>query len=89
MSQLGLKGKSVTPTPSIVVNFLFAAPSTRDAACGSDTGPQVYTAGAHTVSETAGTGTDLGNYTAVISGDCSAAGAVTLAAGQNAICTIT
>jgi uncharacterized repeat protein (TIGR01451 family) len=62
---------------------------TPDAACGAGTGAQFYSIGAHTVAETAGTGTSLASYTSVISGDCSAAGAVTLAAGDNKSCTIT
>jgi hypothetical protein len=60
-----------------------------DAACGGTTGAQVVGAGAHTVSETAGTATSLANYTSVISGDCAADGTVTLAAGDNKTCTIT
>jgi hypothetical protein len=62
---------------------------TADAACGTGTGAFQTTIGSHTVSETAGTGTSLANYTSVISGDCTAAGAVTLAAGDNKTCTIT
>src|SRR5205823_424515 len=60
-----------------------------NAACGGTTGAVTVTATTHTVGETAGTGTDLANYTSVISGDCTAAGSVTLAAGDNKICTIT
>jgi hypothetical protein len=60
-----------------------------DAACGGTTGAQVVTIGSHTVSETAGTGTDLNNYTSVIGGDCAADGTVSVAAGQNKTCTIT
>ncbi len=45
--------------------------------------------GTYTVSETAGTGTDLGNYSAAIGGACSSVGSVTLAYGDNKTCTIT
>jgi hypothetical protein len=56
---------------------------TADAACGTGTGAFVVSIGQHTVSETAGTGTVLANYTSVIGGDCAADGTVTLAAGDN------
>jgi hypothetical protein len=45
--------------------------------------------GQHIVGETAGTGTNLANYATAIGGDCAANGTVTLAAGDNKICTIT
>ena len=60
-----------------------------NAPCGGTTGPKVVTVGPHTVGETAGTGTNLANYTTVIGGDCAANGAVSLAAGDNKTCTIT
>jgi hypothetical protein len=60
-----------------------------DAACGGTTGVVVSTIGSHTVSETAGTGNDLNNYTTVIGGQCASDGTVSLAAGDNKICTIT
>ena len=60
-----------------------------DAPCGASTGPFDTTAGTHTVSETAGTGTNLGDYTSVIGGSCDAAGSITLAAGDSSTCTIT
>src|SRR5439155_11233409 len=60
-----------------------------NAACGGTTGAVLTSVGAHSVGETAGTGTDLGNYTSVTDGDCAANGSITLAAGQNAVCTIT
>jgi hypothetical protein len=41
------------------------------------------------VNETAGTGTNLGNYTSVISGDCALNGDVSLSYGDNKTCTIT
>ena len=60
-----------------------------NAPCGGTTGPVAVSGGAHTVSETAGTGTNLANYTTVIGGDCAANGSITLAAGENKTCTIT
>ncbi|MCH8200311.1 MAG: hypothetical protein IIB85_00140, partial [Chloroflexi bacterium] len=60
-----------------------------DAACGTDTGPVAVTIGAHTVDETAGSGTNLADYTTVIGGDCDSSGNVTLAAGEHKTCTIT
>ncbi|HET7686743.1 MAG TPA: hypothetical protein VFM19_10080 [Candidatus Limnocylindria bacterium] len=56
---------------------------------GGTTGAQVVSIGAHSVRETAGTGTNLNDYTTTIGGDCAADGSVTLAAGQNKTCTIT
>lgn len=56
---------------------------------GGTTGAVVVTPGQHTVSETAGTNTDLSNYTASYSGACDTSGNVTISAGQNATCTIT
>ena len=53
------------------------------------TGAVQLTPGSYNVNETAGTGTSLGNYTSVISGDCAADGSVTIAAGDNKTCTIT
>src|SRR6266705_1566638 len=56
---------------------------------GGTTGAIVVTTGAaHTVSETAAVGS-LGDYDTVIGGDCAANGSVTLAAGDNKVCTIT
>ena len=60
-----------------------------DAACGDSAGPLTTTAGTHTVSETAGTGTDLADYTSVIGGNCAPSGSITLANGDSATCTIT
>ncbi len=53
------------------------------------TGVVTTTVGAHTVGETAGTATSLSDYTTVIDGDCAANGSITLAAGDNKVCTIT
>jgi hypothetical protein len=47
------------------------------------------TLGLHSVGETAGTGSNLSNYTVAFSGDCATNGSITLAAGDNKICTIT
>ena len=61
-----------------------------NAPCGTGTGAVTVAIGTHIVSETAGTSTSLGDYTTVISGACNpSTGSVTLAAGQNKICTIT
>ncbi len=56
---------------------------------GGTTGAITSTIGAHTAGETQGTGTLLADYTTVIGGDCAANGSVTLAAGDNKVCTIT
>jgi hypothetical protein len=56
---------------------------------GGTTGEVVLATGNHTVSETAGTGTSLGDYTTVIGGDCAANGTISLAAGDDKTCTIT
>ncbi len=45
--------------------------------------------GIHTVSVTAGSGTNSGNYTTVISGDCATTGVVTLGYGDQKDCIIT
>src|SRR5207249_1347308 len=62
-----------------------------NAACGGSTGPVVSLIGAHTVGETAGTGTELATdyFAAAVAGDCGGNGSVTLVAGQNAVCTVT
>ena len=56
---------------------------------GGTTGAQVVSIGSHTVGETAGAGTSLSDYDAVISGDCASDGSITLAAGDSKTCTIT
>jgi N-acetylneuraminic acid mutarotase len=53
------------------------------------TGQVTVVPGAHTVSETAGTATNLSNYVTTIGGDCNSAGNVTLAVGNNKTCIIT
>src|SRR5207249_83079 len=61
-----------------------------NAVCGTGTtGAVTVTAATHTVGETEGTGTSLFDYTQVIGGDCAANGSVTLAAGDNTVCTTT
>jgi hypothetical protein len=60
-----------------------------DATCGTGTGAITTSIGAHTVSESAGTGTTLSDYTTAIGGDCASNGTITLAAGDNKTCTIT
>jgi hypothetical protein len=60
-----------------------------DVACGHSSGPVAVPPGQHHVSESAGTGTSLSDYTTTIGGDCAPDGSVTLAAGQQATCTIT
>ncbi|HEX3454713.1 MAG TPA: hypothetical protein VHS03_08810, partial [Gaiellaceae bacterium] len=60
-----------------------------DVACGQSFGPTAVAAGEHHVSESAGTGTSLSDYTTTIGGACAAEGSVTLAAGQQATCTVT
>jgi len=60
-----------------------------DVPCGESAGPFDATVGTHTVSESAGTGTNLADYTPTIGGDCLPSGLVTLELGDVAICTIT
>lgn len=62
-----------------------------DVACGGTTGAVIVTTGSHTASETAGTGTNLSDYTSLISGDCNANGTTktALVVGDNKVCTIT
>jgi uncharacterized repeat protein (TIGR01451 family) len=65
-------------------------PTGADVSCGGSTGPVPVTVGSHTVGETGGAGTSLDNYNSAIGGDCtSITGAVTVAAGENKVCTIT
>ena len=56
---------------------------------GGTTGPVSLSAGLHTISETAGTGTDLSDYIVVFGGACDASGDVTLNNGESKTCTIT
>ena len=64
-------------------------PNGTDVPCGGSRGPFETAVGTHTVSESAGTGTSLSNYTSTIGGDCAADGSITLALDDSAICTIT
>jgi hypothetical protein len=54
---------------------------------GQETGPHILTAGPHTLSVTAGGGTDLADYRTTICGACSAAGAIQPGVRQS--CSIT
>jgi len=56
---------------------------------GGTTGPILVSPGDHTVSETAGTGTDLTDYVTTIGGACNPDGSVTLSEGDSKTCTIT
>ncbi len=56
---------------------------------GGSTGAVLVNGGSHTITETAGTGTDLTNYDTIIGGDCDADGNITLASNQDATCVIT
>src|SRR6185369_8003689 len=65
-----------------------------DAGNGGTTGAVKVSAASHTVGETAGTGTTLSDYVATYScsingGGATTSSSVTLAAGDNAVCTIT
>ena len=66
-----------------------------DVGDGGSTGAQYANVGSNTFGETAGTGTSLSNYISTVSGTgCNSnasgtGGTITLAAGQNAVCTIT
>lgn len=56
---------------------------------GGTTGQVEVSIGAHEVSESAGTDTELEDYYTEIGGDCDAEGSITLAAGDNKTCWIT
>jgi energy-converting hydrogenase Eha subunit A len=56
---------------------------------GGTTGFVLLPPGPYQVGETGGTGTSIGDFVPSYSGDCTATGAITLAAGQSATCTIT
>src|SRR5262249_34418748 len=57
--------------------------------CGESIGPVQVAPGSYTLSEAGVPPTSLADYTTVISGDCSADGAITIAAGDTASCTFT
>ncbi|MFQ5578773.1 MAG: choice-of-anchor Q domain-containing protein, partial [Anaerolineae bacterium] len=56
---------------------------------GGSTGAVAVTAGSHTVTETAATGTALADYSASTGGDCNPDGSISLGLGQDATCVIT
>jgi len=60
-----------------------------DVGDGGTTGALVFAPGTYTVSETAGTGTNLADYDTVIGSECTAGGSVTLVPGDVKVCTIT
>jgi len=60
-----------------------------DVACGHTFGPVAVAPGQHLVSESAGTGTSLSDYTTSVGRSCAPDGSITLAAGATATCTIT
>jgi hypothetical protein len=60
-----------------------------DVGNGGTTSAVTVSPGSHTVSETAGTNTDLINYVTTFSGDCDASGNVSVLPNQNKTCTIT
>jgi hypothetical protein len=70
-------------------NLTVDGQTSQNVPCSGSFGPVAVPPGQHRVSETAGTGTSLGDYTTTIGGACAADGTVTLAAGQQATCTIT
>jgi hypothetical protein len=70
-------------------NLTIDGQTLRDVACGHSFGPVAVAPGQHHVSESAGTGTNLEDYTTTIGGACAPDGTVTLAAVQQATCTIT
>jgi hypothetical protein len=57
--------------------------------CGGSVGPLTLASGTYTVTETAGTGTDLADYEVSFGGDCDDDGKVTIEADEEAECTIT
>jgi hypothetical protein len=70
-------------------NLTIDGQTSPDRPCGHRFGPVVVSPGAHRVSESAGTGTSLSDYTTSIGGGCAPDGSVTLSAGQSVTCTIT
>ncbi len=53
------------------------------------TGKILVDSSSHTVGETAGTDTNLSNYSSLIGGGCASDGTVTLSPGEDVVCTIT
>lgn len=60
-----------------------------DVGNGGRTSRMSLSEGTHTVSETAGIGTNLSDYISIIGGDCAADGSITLAGDDDKMCTIT
>jgi hypothetical protein len=90
--QLTVTKECVPVTDPGLFNLLLdgiAVPNGTDVPCGGSSGPFDTTAGMHMVSESAGTGTSLTDYTSTIGGDCTASGSITLGLGDSATCTIT
>jgi hypothetical protein len=83
--------KLLDPTTDLgLFNLLIdAVVQATDVGHNGTTGFVPVNAGGHTVSETAGTGTVLSDYVAVIGGDCAVDGTVTLALAESKTCTIT
>ncbi len=60
-----------------------------DVPCGGSSGSIAVSTGHHVISEVAGTGTNLSNYTQGFSGDCASNPNVISTPGSNKVCTIT
>jgi hypothetical protein len=56
---------------------------------GASIGPRTVVSGAHTVTETAGAGTDLADYRTTICGACAVGGTIQLPTGQTRSCSVT
>jgi hypothetical protein len=80
---------SPTDDPGMFNLQIDSATKATDVGNGGTTGAISVSARAHTVGEIAGTGTNLGDYTSVISGDCASDGSITLVVGDQKVCTIT
>jgi hypothetical protein len=70
-------------------NLTIDGQTEQDVACGGSFGPVAVPPGQHHVGESAGTGTSLNDYATTIGAACAPDGTVTLAAGEQATCTIT
>jgi hypothetical protein len=88
-AQLTVTKICVPPGDGGRFNLTIDGQTSPDVTCGRSFGPVIVAPGLHHVSESAGTGTSLSNYTTSIGGACAADGSITLAAGQQATCTIT
>jgi hypothetical protein len=89
--QLWIRGDT-SPTDSGVFNFQIDGNTVAyNMGTGVAAGPYVLTPGAHAVTETAGTGTNLANYAVTFGGDCTdgkGQGAITVADGDTKTCVI-